>query len=141
MAYCTQADLEDRYGERELIERTDRDNVPPTTVDTDVLDKAIADADAEINARLAVRYDVPLASPPLVLTRWACSITRFFLYQDLPRENPIVQEYERVLKSLDQVAAGKLDLGPDADGDEPATTDAVQFSSDARDFARVEAGW
>ena len=140
MAYCSQSDLEDRYGETEIIERTDRTNTPPTTVDTGVLGKAIADADAEINARLAVRYAVPLASPPVVLTRWACSITRFFLYQDLAQDNPIVQEYQRVLKSLDQVAAGKLDLGPDVGGNEamPAS-DAVQFGGDNRDFARAEA--
>lgn len=137
MAYCTKADLIARYGEQELIERTDRDNTPPEAIDDAVLDVAIADGDNEINARLAVRYPAPLVDPPLVLTRWACSLTRFFLYQDLPDDNPIVAEYKRVIKSLDMVAAGNMSLGPDGAGAElESDGDTVVFEAGPRDFRR-----
>ncbi len=109
MTYCTQADMVTRFGEEELAQLTDH-NWEDGRIDDTVVARAIADAAGEIDARLAKRYPLPLASVPAFLTRAACDIARYYLYQD--RVTEIVQErYRNAIKLLDGIAAGQTALG------------------------------
>lgn len=74
MRYCTLQDMIDTYGEARLAELSDRVNMPATTIDASIVDRAIADAEAEINMYLAGRHNLPLASVPVMLTRIACDL-------------------------------------------------------------------
>ncbi len=107
MTYATQADLVDRFGEQELQQRTDRSN--GTVIDTVVLGRAQGDADAEIDSYLATRYTLPLASTPLVITRLACDITRYRLYDDGVPETVRVR-YEDAVSLLKRLASGDVVL-------------------------------
>ena len=66
--YCTLAELKDRYSERLLIELSDRGEVPVTIVDVALFNRAIADAGALIDGHLKLRYALPLAEVPRLVT-------------------------------------------------------------------------
>ncbi|MBP6543227.1 MAG: DUF1320 family protein, partial [Piscinibacter sp.] len=53
MTYATQADMVARFGETEIVQLTDRVNMPPVAVDAAVLGLALESADAEIDGSLA----------------------------------------------------------------------------------------
>lgn len=108
MTYATQADLVDRFGETELAQRTNRTD--GLTIDTDVLGRALADADAEIDGYLATRYALPLASTPVVLVRMAADIARYRLFGDgAPDE--VRNRYTDAVKLLVAISDGKVQLG------------------------------
>lgn len=133
MTYCTSQNLIDRFGESELIQLTDRDNLG--VIDAGVLAQAIADADAEINGYLAA-YPLPLAIVPANLTRIACDIARYHLYDDQLVE-PVAARYTSAIKYLEKIAAGKIQLGPDSTGTvDVKTGDDVTFQSADSVFGR-----
>lgn len=135
MPYATQQDLIDRFGEEELVQLTDRAEPPAGAIDATVIGKALADADDAVNGYLAVRYEVPLASPPLVLNRMACDIARYYLYED--RVTEIVRKrYDDAVAYLKDVAAGKVVLGVDALGEAPADPGGPQVDAGDRTFTR-----
>ena len=111
MAYCTQADLEERFGAQELIQLTDEVNMPPTTASAAEIEAACAEAASLIDGYLTGRYTLPLASVPDVLKKWACDIARFFLWDDRAGEGtPVRRGYEDAVKQLEAVATGKFRL-------------------------------
>lgn len=131
MSYCTQQNLIDRFGAAEIIQLTDRpDRADPLnagSIDVSVLNQAIADADAEINAHLT-SYPLPLSVVPANLVRIACDIARYYLYEDQMTDT-VRQRYENALQYLQAVAAGKIPLPPDAFGTAPAATDDVDYTA------------
>ncbi|UOA07623.1 gp436 family protein [Methylobacter sp. S3L5C] len=136
MTYCTQQDLINRYGEREIIHLTDRDNVG--TINTTVLDQAIGDATAEINGYL-VAY-LPLTNIPANLVRIACDITRYYLYEDQKIEK-VEFLYSQAIAYLKLVGQGKVAIAPDIAGIADAvTTQSASFTSSASLFGR-ESGY
>ncbi|HMS05352.1 MAG TPA: DUF1320 domain-containing protein [Burkholderiaceae bacterium] len=118
MSYATQADMVDRFGEAELVQRTNR-LTGGTAIDTVVLGRALADADAEVNGYLAVRYAMPLAATPPVITRVACDLARYYLHDDKVPDT-VRQRYEDAVALLKRLAAGDVTLGPDAAAPPPA---------------------
>lgn len=106
MPYVTQSQLVERYGARELAQVTDK-AVPPTGAIVDaVVTRAIADAEAEVDARLSLRYAVPLVDVPALVADLASRIARYKLHEDRPTEK-IRRDYEDAVKLLTDVAAGK----------------------------------
>lgn len=80
MAYATKQDLIDRYGENELARLTDR--AAGTTVNDTVVDRALADASAEIDSYLAKRATTPLSPMPGLVVTHCCAIARYYLHED-----------------------------------------------------------
>lgn len=103
MDYATQADLIDRFGETELAQLTDRDN--GAILDPTVLNRALADADAEIDSYLAARYQLPLASVPTALVRVAADLARYRLYDDRVTE-AVRNRYQEAVGYLKAISAG-----------------------------------
>jgi phage gp36-like protein len=136
MTYASQQTLIDRFGEDELIQLTDRANLG--AIDATVVARALADADAEINGYLSTRYTLPLSPVPAVLEKLACDIARYQLFENAVTE--IVKErYENAIRFLKDVAAGKVTLGVDGNGDTAATiSNSVQMSSTTPVFRRSE---
>lgn len=135
MTYATQQDLIDRFGEEELIQRTDR-AVPPTgQIDADVVGKALADADHMINGYARGRYRVPLDPAPEIICRMACDLARYFLFPSNPPES-VRTNYEDARAALRDIAAGRLHL--QAAGIEAATAEPsdVRFESAQPVFTR-----
>lgn len=121
MSYTTLDALADRYGQDVLLSATDRASSPSGVVDVGVVNRAIADAGAVIDASLAVRYRLPLASVPPVVVDLALAIAIYKLHRFAP-DPKIEKEHDQALRDLRDIADGrkKLDLA----GIEPATTGA-----------------
>lgn len=135
MPYATQQDLIDRFGEEELVQLTDRAEPPAGEIDATVIGKALADADDAVNGYLAARYEVPLASPPLILKRTACDIARYYLYEDRVTE-AVRKRYEDAVAYLKDAAAGKVALGVDALGEAPVDPGGPQVDAGDRTFSK-----
>lgn len=134
MTYSSLAQLTDRTGLNMMIMLTDRGDVPLGVVDTTVVDRALAEADAMIDGYLAVRYVLPLASTPSLLADLATSIALWKLHVTQP-EDKVVRDYNDALKALRDISVGTLRL-PDVAGLEPASSGAggVQINDRERPF-------
>ncbi|MCB1738711.1 MAG: DUF1320 domain-containing protein [Rhodocyclaceae bacterium] len=120
MAYCTQQDLIDRYGEAELIQLTDRAGAD--AIDTTALARAIADVDALVDGYLDARYSVPLSPVPGLIVRLACMLTRAELYRDqvLEDSHPVVRDKAEATRVLMALSRGDVSLGlPEGGTPEP----------------------
>ena len=80
MPYATLQDMIDRFGERELGQIAQ--GVALEVIDADRVERALADASAEIDGYVGTRYPLPLAPVPALLTRAACDVARNRLYAD-----------------------------------------------------------
>lgn len=127
MPYASRADLEDRYAQdiaqRELV-------LPVLGVDN-----ALADADAEIDGYVGVRYQVPLSPVPASILRIACVIARYRLLGDAATE-VARRDYEDARGFLRDVAAGRSQLEGAAGLAGATTAQTVQVVSSPRLFAR-----
>ena len=80
MSCATLQQLTDRYGARMLVAITDRAESPTGLVDPEVVARTLADTDAMIDGYLAVRYRLPLASVPALVTDLAQMIAIWKLH-------------------------------------------------------------
>ena len=131
MTYATQQNMIDRFGEQELIELTDRDQLG--VIDAVVLAQALADADAEINAYLVSRYTLPLASVPPVLVKFAADVARYQLY-DTRATEMVKARYDDAIKFFKMLASGAVSLGLDTASEPVADVGGVQVSAPDRVF-------
>lgn len=136
--YATKQNMIDRYGEKPLIELTDRVEPYAEAIVDSVLNMALSDADALINSYISARYQLPVTSTPDVLRRHACVIT----YYDLHRgrhPDEVRKDYEDTLSFLKSVSRGdaKLDIA----GIEVASSPAeARVEGPARIFNRDSLG-
>ncbi len=110
MSYATQQDMIDRFGEQEIIDLTDRTGTGE--IDVNVLGKAFADADSQIDSYLMGRYTLPLSCVPDVLMGVAADISRYRLLGTRPHE-VAGQRYKDAIRWLQDVAAGRANLDLD----------------------------
>ena len=132
MSYASLPLLQERFGLDELIQRSDKYLPYTGAVVTSVIDRAVADADAEIDGFVGSRYTLPLPEPvPPGLVPIACDIARYRLYDDAV---PVIvrQRYEDAIARLRDIAAGRLSLGID-----PAPAASSQGSVAVRAPARI----
>lgn len=109
MTYCTLAALVERFGERELVDLTDRAEPPAGVIDQAAVDAAIADAGELIDGYVGTRHELPLASVPALLTGLACDLVRLRLHKDAPPE-AVQKAADAALARLKDIAAGRLTL-------------------------------
>lgn len=142
MAYCTLDNLNDRFGPATIIALTDRADVATGEVDLDVLNRAIAEADAMIDGYLAARYALPLAATPPLLTTLSMDITMWRLHLGEPSAK-VKADYDAALRSLRDIGTGAIRI-PEATGLEPAApgTSGVVVTDRERPFdADNMKGW
>lgn len=131
MAYLTPDALKTRLGNDELIALADlnRDGTP----DTDVVQRALDDASAEIDVYLGQRYAVPLSTTPAIVTRLCADIARYRLYDDRPLDE-VKARYEAANQLLRDIAAGKASIGlPDPQKEDRPTPAPLASTKAARD--------
>jgi phage gp36-like protein len=135
LAYATLADLIARYGDRELVQLTDRADPPAGLIDPDVAAKALTDASAMIDSYLGQAYTLPLATTPSVLVETCQSIARYKLHPGEATDR-VRTDYTDALKWLGQIAKGQASLP----GIEPTKVEggsgAILTSSGDRLFSR-----
>jgi phage gp36-like protein len=121
MTYATLDALVDRYGQDLLLQVADRASPPSGVVDMRVVTRAQADADATVDASIAVRYRLPLANVPAIVADIAAAIAIYKLHRFTP-DAKIKDEYDQALRDLRDIADGRKKL--DLDGVEPQTSGA-----------------
>lgn len=113
--FATKADMLARFGERELIQLTDREGTG--VIDDAVLQQGLDDADAEVSGYIAGRYPLPFPSVPRPLVGYACDIARYRLTgTEVTCTEDIQQRYDYAIKFLRMVNKGEVQLGVDANG-------------------------
>jgi len=132
--YASSDQLIERFGERMLVDLSDRGDPPSGAIDAAVVARALADTDAVIDGYLAGRYALPLAETPPQLLDLALSIAIYKLHPSAP-DPKIKDDYDQAMKSLVQISSGVIRLP--AVGVEPAaaTSSGVETIDRERDFS------
>jgi len=131
MAYATQQNLVDRFGEGELLDLTDRDN--QGEVDVDAVATALTDATDTIDSYLSSRYTLPLDPTPGIVARVCSDIARYYLYEDRVTEQ-VAERYKAAIAWLRDIQAGKANLDADPAGLTPSTSSAPVVDAPDRVF-------
>ena len=136
--YCNRGDMITRFGEEELVQLTDRDGAAGAVVDA-VLNQVIDDAGATIDGYLGGRYSLPLAAVPRVLTRTACDLARYYLFDDqLDEGHQAAKRYADAISYLEKVGRGFLQLGLDSNNARPETNNTATMTSAGSVFGRQQ---
>lgn len=120
MPYCTQQDLQSRFGDAELLRIADRDR--DGEIDADVVSVALDDASNEIDAYVGSRYSVPMSPVPDLLKRLCADIARYRLYDERPLEE-VENRYKQAVATLRDIANGRASL---KDSSAPSSTSGVE---------------
>lgn len=135
MPYATSQDIIDRYGNDLLLIIADRDN--DGIADAVAIEQAAADADAEIDAYLAGRYQLPMAEVPGVLKRVAVDIMIYRLAATADVATDAQQQrYNDAVKLLDKISKGQVSLGFPTVSTPPSSNGAAIVKMPARRFGR-----
>lgn len=132
MAYCELTDIEKRIPESVLVDLTD--DAGAGTVDEDVVDAAIADADEEIDAWLGMHYSLPFETTPAMVLRMSADLSVCNLYArrdhlELPKQWS--DRCAQARRTLERLADGRLVLDiPDPSADADNGIDTTAASSD-----------
>lgn len=132
MAYVTTDDMVQRFGELEMIQLTDRE-AATGEVDATVLAAVIADAQAEVDSYLSVRYALPLTVVPDILRSYTADVARYRLY-DIEIPEIVKKRYDDALRFLRDVSARRASLDKDVNGVEAPVSNGVKISAPARVF-------
>lgn len=120
MTYATRTDLEERYGVAELEQRE-------SMLPAGAVERALADADAEVDGYVAGGYTVPLAPAPSNIVRIAAALARYRLLGDAASEQARA-DYDDAIRFLRDVQSGRARLmsaAPLAEGAPAATITVI----------------
>ena len=133
MSYVTLSQLTDRFGEQMLIALTDRGADALGVVDTDVINRALAETDALIDGYLSGRYALPLSTTETLLVGVAGAIAIYTLHRYEAPEK-IAADYKMAIRTLEQLSNGTIKLTA-AGVEAPSTgTTGVQITDRERPF-------
>ncbi|WP_027143148.1 DUF1320 domain-containing protein [Mesorhizobium sp. WSM3626] len=137
MTYAVKQDLIDRFSSTELVQLTDRTNIPPTTVDDVVVGRALADADGVIHGYIGKQYALPLSVVPPVLVKIAADLARYFLHGEAADKDSIVtRNYNAAISWLKDVAKGLVSIDDGGTVPEQAGGGAIRANPSTRVFRR-----
>lgn len=109
MPFATRDDLVLRYGEAEIIDLTDRAIPRAGEIDDAVLQVAIDDAEAMIQAHLGAKYSRLAEDRPKALVIQACAIARYHLFVRPTEE--VEKRYSAAIKFFDRIGKGEISIG------------------------------
>jgi phage gp36-like protein len=132
--YANRNDFIDAFGSIEAVALTNIDSPTATTVNLAILDRALADAAAEINSYLARAYTLPLESVPDTLVWASCDIARYRLDKNRASED-VRRRYEDVIRWLKDLSRGVASLGLDASGSVPSEVHLASISAAPRVYS------
>lgn len=141
--YATAEAMQAKFGERELIQLTDTEAPYQNAINMDKLNRAICEANSEIDAYLGSRYALPLYIVPPFLVEIGCNLARYYAVTgDLSENDPIKNRYESSIKTLTKISKGELILGGSPVGESKpvqSSSNNVMFTVGRRDFGN--GGW
>ena len=135
MPYCTKPDILEQLDEDILIQLTDDNDLG--VVDDDVITRAIADADAEIDGYCGTRYSVPFSTVPGIIRKMSVDISIYNLYarrKGAPEDRQ--KRYDNAIKFLVNVSKKLVSLGADDPDAPPSDTHKPEIDQSDRIFTR-----
>ena len=141
--YSDLAALKERMPEQTIIDLTDDSGAG--VVDQDVVDRAITDADTEIDSYLAGRYSVPVSPVPDLLKRLSLDLAIEILYgrrPDYDATEAVVRAAKNARALLVNISSRKAEL-PGVSEAETVTSSSsgAVFVSGDRLFTRSKQQW
>lgn len=133
MPYATLEELTDRFGQRLLLQLTDRASPPSGTIDQAIVDRALTDTDAVIDGYLGGVYQLPLATTPPLVVDLALAIAIYKLHTFAP-DPKIADDYSQALKTLLQISQGTVKLPAAGIEPEAKSTSGVRTNDRERPF-------
>ncbi|GAB6191150.1 gp436 family protein [Desulfocastanea catecholica] len=134
--------LKDRLPEQTVIDLTDDGGLG--VVDAGVVDRAITDADTEIDSKIGGRYPVPVAPVPALLQRLSLDLAIEILYArrpDLDTPEAVIRAAKNARLLLSEIAANKASLPGVAEATTAtATGGGASFTANERLFTRSRMG-
>ncbi len=114
--YCSVDDINSIVPASTLVQLTDDTN--GNTLNEAIVTQAIQFASDEIDLYLGGLYTVPLATVPDIIKRLCIDLTTYNLYTrrfgfELQMPESMLQRRKEILRQLEQIQSGKLDLGID----------------------------
>ena len=138
MAYATQQDIADLYGEELLYIVADRDR--DQVLDVAAITRALSMASGEIDSKLSVRYTVPFTTPSEDIKRICVDIAVYRLAQQADALTIEIKErYKTAREDLLLMASGEIGTGlpPETPGQGSEIRDGeVLVSGNQRLFTR-----
>ncbi len=135
MPYATKQDIDDRYDDINYPMMPDPQDPDEEIVDGAAVEKALADAAAEIDPYLAAKHSLPLADPPEILVRLSVDIALYRMISDaIGNTEERRQRYEDALKTLGRISSGIMVLG--IEETEASPNGGVTLSGPGRLFSR-----
>jgi len=133
MAYSTKIDIFNQVESEVLIQLTDDENTG--LVGEAVVTRAIADADATIDAYCQGRYNVPLSPVPEKIRQVSVDIAIYNLYSRRMDTMPEVrsERHKEAIRFLEKVSDGKIFIGADS----PAPTNTSDRADITTDNQRI----
>ena len=132
--YCSKADILERLEEQVLAQLTD--DAAGVTVDDAKVDRAIADAQAEIDGYVGTRRPVPLSPAPDIIRKVCVELAIYHLYsRRMGAPDEWRTRYEDDRRWLEQAAAGRVSLGGGDPQGAPSAA-APEAASQPRTFSR-----
>lgn len=142
--YCTAQDVRDAIKDDLLgVLLDDKQIADPAERDAalaSLIDRAIADAGAEIDGYLVKNHAVPLVSPPPIIVKYAKDIAAYNLVSrvgiggDDDRASIYRERYKAAVKFLEMLARGTVSLGLKTPAKQAAS--GFRMSGAARLFSR-----
>ena len=110
MTILTREELEHRLGEGEIAQLADRD--APRGEDDFAVEAALTDAEAEVMGYVRMVTPVPVPDPaPVLLKQLVAVIARYNLWRrEVAEESPVYIAYRDAIKTLREIASGRLAL-------------------------------
>lgn len=134
--YATQQEMEDYFGEEEVLISSDRDG--DGSADTDVIDTALANASREIDSYLGVRYDLPLSEDAEVLRDKCLDIAMYKMSIGAGSMTSNKKErYEDATSWLEKLSKGTVTLGIQEEEVDVQDETTISSTSEARKFSRT----
>ena len=134
MGYASVTDMVDLFGVDELIQLVLLEQDHVVSYDVSLVQKALDNAEAEVNAYLSARYALPLASVPGILLRLTCDIARYQLFGASLTEE-VEKRYKNAVSFLKNVANGTASLGVDSEGNSLKESGTVRGFGSRRTFS------
>jgi len=135
--YATYADLIKKHDEQYLIQLSDDNN--DGIADTSIINEAIAQADAEINSRVANRYAVPLTPVPALATSLSAviAIGNLYAHRGMDRPETVKEDVKAAIALLNRIGEGKATWGDAINPTADSSTLDVRIASQTRIFSRT----
>lgn len=119
MAYATVGDLLGVLTEKDQIELTDDNYNDGETANQEIIDSALSAASSRVDSYISKRFTTPLSTPPASITDATLTLAKIRLYnrRSIPLTETMQKEYDGVIRWLERIARGEIDLPEVAEGE------------------------